>query len=156
MNKFRFFVAVAGFCAIALTFLSVNYVSNAQVYKIDNETDERKPVIVKGNRFCATEDDPTKIAEMEFDFASRLANAKPIEEESESVTGGNINVYFHVIRKGTGTANGDIPTSMITNQMNVLNSAFAGTGWSFTLNQRRRARPIRPGITAVTAHPKRR
>ncbi len=134
MNKFRFLVAVAGFFAIALTFLGVSYVSKAQSFKIDrDEREEKKPVIVKGNRFCATEDDPAKIAAMEEDFFSRLASAKPSDGEGESVTGGNINVYFHVIRKGTGLSNGDVPTSMITSQMNVLNAAFAGTGWSFTL-----------------------
>ena len=128
MNKFRFLFAVAGFFAIALIFLGVNYVSNAQVFKIDNETDERKPVVVKGNRFCASESDPAKIAAMEEDFVSRLASAKPSDGESESVTGGNINVYFHVVNKGTGIANGDITTSMITNQMNVLNAAYRGNG----------------------------
>ena len=50
-----------------------------------------------------------------------------------AVTGGVINVYFHVINKGADIGNGDIPTQMITNQINVLNSAFAGTGWSFLL-----------------------
>jgi hypothetical protein len=38
-----------------------------------------------------------------------------------------------VIRKGTGIANGDIPDSQITDQINVLNAAFAATGWSFSL-----------------------
>ena len=42
-------------------------------------------------------------------------------------------MYFHVINKGTGTANGDIPESYITGQMEVLNAAYASTGWSFTL-----------------------
>ena len=50
-----------------------------------------------------------------------------------NATGGVINVYWHVINKGTGIANGDIPAEQITGQMNVLNSAYAGTGWSFTL-----------------------
>ena len=42
-------------------------------------------------------------------------------------------MYFHVINKGTGIANGDIPNSMITAQINVLNNAFAPWGWSFNL-----------------------
>lgn len=50
-----------------------------------------------------------------------------------SVTGGTINVYFHVIRKGTGIANGDVPDSMITNQVNVLNDVYQQWGWSFNL-----------------------
>ncbi len=44
-----------------------------------------------------------------------------------------INVYFHVINKGTGIANGDVTSTMITNQINVLNAAYASRGWSFNL-----------------------
>ena len=49
------------------------------------------------------------------------------------VTGGTINVYFHVINKGTGLENGDIPQSQIDAQMTVQNAAYARTGWSFNL-----------------------
>ena len=49
------------------------------------------------------------------------------------VTGGTINVYFHVIRKGTGVSNGDITSTMINNQISVLNSAYSSRGWSFKL-----------------------
>jgi hypothetical protein len=48
-------------------------------------------------------------------------------------TGGTIDVYFHVINKGTGIANGDISDAMIASQISVLNDAFAGTGWQFNL-----------------------
>ena len=132
MNKIRFLGAVAAFSAIAMIFLGVNYISNAQDLKIDDKTD-RSPVIVKGDRFCATESDPSKIADMEADFASRLASAKPTDDETSNVTSGNIKVYFHVVRRGTGTSNGDVPASWITNQINILNAAYSSTGWSFTL-----------------------
>lgn len=67
-----------------------------------------------------------------------------IEEEVQSllaerggreafVSGGTINVYFHVIRKGTGIANGDITVQMINDQISVLNAAYASWGWSFNL-----------------------
>jgi hypothetical protein len=45
-------------------------------------------------------------------------------------TGGVINVYVHVITDGV---NGALSASQITAQMNVLNAAYAGTGWSFNL-----------------------
>ncbi|HSM38665.1 MAG TPA: zinc metalloprotease [Candidatus Limnocylindrales bacterium] len=48
-----------------------------------------------------------------------------------TVTGGVIDVYFHVIHKSDGT--GDLTQGEINGQMNVLNSAYAGTGWSFNL-----------------------
>lgn len=136
MNKYRFLVAVAGFFAIALTFLGVSYVSKAQTFKVDSDnSDQKEPVIVRGNRFCGSESDPEKIAAMEEDFASRLAdNAKPGGGGGNAdVTGGVINVYFHVINKGTGISNGDISTTMINNQINVLNAAYGGWGWQFSL-----------------------
>jgi hypothetical protein len=42
-------------------------------------------------------------------------------------------VVVHVINKGAGIANGDVPSTQIDAQMTVLNDAFAGTGWSFNL-----------------------
>jgi hypothetical protein len=44
-----------------------------------------------------------------------------------------IDVYFHVINKGTGAANGDVSNSQITSQINVLNNAWAPSGFSFRL-----------------------
>jgi hypothetical protein len=75
------------------------------------------------------------------------ATVEPTEDQKEAIeqyvsqrvqpgfaaTGGVINTYFHVINKGTGLSNGDIPSTQVTAQMNVLNDAYAGTGWSFNL-----------------------
>jgi Pregnancy-associated plasma protein-A len=44
-----------------------------------------------------------------------------------------ISVYVHVINNGTGAANGDIPNSQIASQITVLNTAYAGSGFSFAL-----------------------
>ncbi len=138
MNKFRFFVAFASFFAIALAFLGVNYVSNAQVVR-GGDTDKNKPIVTRGDRFCASESDPSKIAAMEQDFSLRLADAgigesnKPGVINAASVTGGVINVYFHVVNKGTGASNGDISQTLINNQINVLNASYGGWGWQFNL-----------------------
>ena len=48
-----------------------------------------------------------------------------------SVSGGVIDVYFHVIKSSSGA--GDISTQRINDQMTVLNNAYASTGWSFRL-----------------------
>ena len=69
---------------------------------------------------------------------AHVAKQKAMAESSavgtaSAVAGGVINVYFHVINKGTGTANGDLTASDITAQMNVLNAAYQSTGWSFNL-----------------------
>lgn len=50
-----------------------------------------------------------------------------------AVTGGVIDVHWHVINNGSGIANGDIPDSQINNQISVLNNAYAAWGWSFRL-----------------------
>ena len=50
---------------------------------------------------------------------------------SLNVTGGTINVYFHVITKGSTRADGNVPDSMLTAQLNVLNGAFSSHGWNF-------------------------
>ncbi len=50
----------------------------------------------------------------------------------------NVNVYFHVIMDGPDTVSdddstGDIPQTWITDQISVLNAAYAGSGFHFTL-----------------------
>jgi hypothetical protein len=68
------------------------------------------------------------------DVDAHVAKIKALGPASAgAVTGGVINVYFHVINKGAGIANGDVPAADITSQMNVLNAAFQSTGWSFNL-----------------------
>jgi hypothetical protein len=47
--------------------------------------------------------------------------------------GGVIDVYFHVINKGSGIANGDIPDAQITAQIAVLNDAYLPNAFSFNL-----------------------
>ena len=41
-----------------------------------------------------------------------------------------VNVYFHVITDGT---NGKLTSSQISSQLSILNNAYAGSGFSFTL-----------------------
>lgn len=50
-----------------------------------------------------------------------------------AVTGGTIGIYFHVVNKGTGISNGDITDKMISDQIAVLNAAYAAWGWQFEL-----------------------
>lgn len=45
----------------------------------------------------------------------------------------SVPVYFHVIRQGTGAANGDVPDGQIADQIAVLNAAYAGTPFVFSL-----------------------
>src|SRR5215210_6126927 len=81
---------------------------------------------------CGTKDLDEATARAADDYAramfaqvggSRAAGATPIP------------LYWHVINKGTGIVNGDIPDSQIDAQIAVLNQAFASAGYSF-------ARPV--------------
>lgn len=60
----------------------------------------------------------------------RMARGAEVQRAVGSVT---IPVWFHVIRKGTGIANGDIPQSQIDDQIAVLNAAYSSTPFVFQL-----------------------
>jgi len=61
--------------------------------------------------------------------SSRAAEGRAaLERPAGSVA---VPVWFHVINKGSGLSNGDIPESQITAQMTVLNEAYAANGSPF-------------------------
>ena len=139
MSKFRLFAAVFSVFAVALVIFGVNYASNAESFDKLNEVAEQEaaeksiqPIVFKGERLCATDHNPQRIARAEMDFANRL-QAQKFDPNNANIAGGVINVYFHVINNGTGASNGNISTQMITDQMNVLNAAYGGLGWTFNL-----------------------
>lgn len=134
MNKFRFLAVFAIVFAFAVTFLAFRSATDAQLRLPSDERQEvDKPVVSRSDRLCGTDHDPEKIAASEDDFLMRRSAMSKDGETTESVAGGVINVYWHVIRRGTGVSNGDLTTTMINNQMNVLNTAYAAWGWSFNL-----------------------
>jgi len=55
-------------------------------------------------------------------------NGASLSSTARALSAGSvtIKVYFHVIRRNTSVAGGNVPDSQITNQVNVLNAAFAG------------------------------
>jgi hypothetical protein len=74
---------------------------------------------------CGTERTaPEQMAEVERIAAARAAEGIPLAT--------SIPVVFHVIHNGS---EGNIPDSMINSQLQVLNQAFSGTGFSFTLSR---------------------
>ena len=76
-------------------------------------------------QYCATKDldeaTATAVQTSLDEFNSRR-NPGQIKK-SGSVT---IPVFFHVVNKGRGIANGDVPMKMINDQIAALNAAFAG------------------------------
>jgi Pregnancy-associated plasma protein-A len=66
------------------------------------------------------------------DYASSKVVPTP-SANGPLVSGGTIDVYFHVINNGPGIANGDVPDSQIADQISVLDAAFGPWGWSYRL-----------------------
>ncbi len=61
--------------------------------------------------------------------ASRVAAGLPVTSFAAGPV--TVQVWIHVINKGSGLSNGDIPQSQIDAQMNVLNAAYASSGAPF-------------------------
>lgn len=87
------------------------------------------PLVVAGNddrsQHCGTKDvDETVAVEIQASVDRfNASRGKGQIRKSGSVT---IPVYFHVVNKGSGVANGDVTLKMIHDQIDVLNAAFAG------------------------------
>ena len=83
---------------------------------------------------CATEKlSEYQLAQIEDEVRIFRENQRASLGYEATATGGIINVYFHVIRTGTSVSQGNISTQMITDQIAVLNAAYAPWGWSFNL-----------------------
>jgi hypothetical protein len=93
----------------------------------ETETGEQAAELYRGCGVVPTQDEQ---AEMDARFAMDSAGRVKALRAAGSVS---IPTYFHVINKGTGIANGDIPQSQIDAQMSVLNAAYAGTPYTFVL-----------------------
>ena len=110
----------------------------AEIVDSDLNPDDTLPFVWQGDEFvnqkafvdsgrrCATHISPELAAAVERAVERELSN-------KVAVTGGTINVYFHVIRKGSGISNGDVPDTQIRSQISVLNNAYGPWGWSFNL-----------------------
>ena len=150
--RVKVLMSLALLCAIALTALGLftrTAPVEAQSVKAEQEPSENrseKPFEFNGktwrdqkeffeNGRCATKKlTEYEVADIERQISVFKENQKAANGGVENdVAGGAINVYWHVINNGSGIANGDIPSSQITASIDVLNSAYAATGWSFTL-----------------------
>jgi hypothetical protein len=72
---------------------------------------------------------PAEAARMEADMQSKLAG-KRTAFSAQAAAAVSIPVYFHVITSGS---TGNLPATTISKQISVLNSAYASSGFSFSL-----------------------
>jgi hypothetical protein len=123
---------------------------NATPWQIGGHVWESRQAFIDSGARCATrqisDEEATKIKKRLGPFVSARARQlgilkKPSEKPGggnnggpkdppPTVTGGIIDVYFHVIHNG---AEGYLSSSDINSQMTILNAAFADTGWLFDL-----------------------
>lgn len=68
----------------------------------------------------------------EVSAAERLDISRRLARQQNAVPR-KLQTWVHVIAKGAGRSNGDMPEQMIVDQMQVLNVAYASSGWSFEL-----------------------
>lgn len=107
--------------------------------------EDTRPFVIEGRSFtsqkafveaglrCGTPHvDEERVAEIDAEVERYLGDRKR-SGLAASVAGGVINVYVHVINKGSGISDGNVPDAWIINQINVLNVAYASMGWSFNL-----------------------
>jgi Pregnancy-associated plasma protein-A len=92
--------------------------------------------IKAGKRCAAPHFDADEMNEIDtFILANRGGPGKTWQpgmiEPPLAVTSGQIQVYVHVITRANGT--GGVSTQQIQNQIAVMNTGFATTGWSFNL-----------------------
>ena len=72
---------------------------------------------------CATKDVDAKTAAEVQAALDRFNSNRGQIRKSGSVT---VPVYFHVVNKGKGIENGDVPVTMLRAQIDVLNASYAG------------------------------
>lgn len=106
----------------------IGFRSDAQVRDLKDKT----WAFAQNARYCPVQPTSDEVAAMERDFADKKAQRRA--ELAPEVSGGTVNVYFHVVNKGTGIANGDVSDAMIRDQIDVLNNAYGPQwGWNFNL-----------------------
>jgi hypothetical protein len=76
---------------------------------------------------CGSKMSPERMKETERDFLAKLQGMEQINPQARVVP-----VYFHIIASTTNTSGG-VTTSQISQQISILNSAFAPAGVSFQL-----------------------
>jgi Pregnancy-associated plasma protein-A len=85
-----------------------------------------KALAAKERQHCGTRDIDETIA-TQYEAALDEFNARRNPGQIRRSGAVTIGVYFHVINKGKGLANGDVTIKMLRDQIDVLNAAYAGT-----------------------------
>ncbi len=85
---------------------------------------ETKDTLGTGGRNCGTHD----ISRVEREEILRQLSVMQVNATPRALP-----VWVHVINKGSARSDGNMPDNMITDQISILNTAYASSGWSFVL-----------------------
>lgn len=126
MRKLQHWVVLGGLFAAATALgvgCSADSTEVGEGVDVGNDTASVVPVV----RTCGTREfTDAEVAKLEAEFEA-LA---PWKDNFNAGTVATIPVYWHVITDGT---NGNIANTMISNQISVLNAAYANSGFQFSL-----------------------
>lgn len=94
-------------------------------FVVDKNVWPSQAAFVQVGARCGTEHLPEHaMQEIERFVKGQVGNAGELDRSAGSVT---VQVYWHVINKGSGISNGDIPQSQIDSSISVLNASYSGT-----------------------------
>jgi hypothetical protein len=95
-------------------------------FVIEESAYESQAAFIESGNRCQTEElEPGVMERIEGElerFKKEMGGVEALRPAGSVV----VEVWFHVINRGSGISNGDIPQSQIDAQMSVLNNAFAG------------------------------
>ncbi|KAB2959722.1 MAG: zinc metalloprotease [Thermoanaerobaculia bacterium] len=111
---------------LAATAASENAAERSEIHFLGSQGQ-----LVRGVRCAAPTPGQAEIAEtgaVVADFVKMFGR-----QQNASAVAVSIPVRWHVVRSGTSASQGNISDAMIANQIQVLNQAYSGTGFSFYL-----------------------
>ena len=123
--------SVASAAAVSPASAASGAAAQACVEHTDSVNDARSGA--PGNRKDPQELSDAEVAARESDFQARVlakSSRSMLPQATAAVATVPINVYWHQITDGT---NGVMGSNQISNQISVLNAAYASAGFSFTL-----------------------
>ncbi|MBD0373732.1 MAG: zinc metalloprotease [Pyrinomonadaceae bacterium] len=111
-------------------------------FRLNGKTWRDKQAFIDSGGRCSTKHPDAIQAKEIQDALTRFKANRSLKGGEASAAASStvtIPVYFHVINKGAGISNGDVPTTMLQRQIDVLNRSYGGatggasTGFRFIL-----------------------
>jgi hypothetical protein len=103
----------------------------SQTGRDDSADDQQRQTAAPTGRLCGTK----QVSEAEQKAMHEHTEALKATLTARAPGSVTIDVVFHVINKGAGLANGDVPDAQIAEQIDVLNANYVNTPFRFELKK---------------------